>query len=164
MNLNIIKSQQYSFFWTLVLMFLTISLYSQGNNFTVEVDPQYTTLDFGKFTPGVNSGTITVSPNGNYSGTPTGGIGILPFGSTPSAVRFNINAAGVAKVVTITTTTALLTGPGGNLTIDLIFDKNSYTTDKNSTTVVKMGGTLNVPANTTEGDYTGTINVIFSYQ
>lgn len=145
-------------------MFLPLFMYSQAGNFTVEVDSQYTTLDFGKFTSGVNGGTITVSPNGNYSGTPTGGIGILPFGTTPSAVRFNINSSGVAKVVTIPATTALLTGPGGDLTIDLIFDKNSYITDKNSTTVVKMGGTLNVPANTTEGNYAGIINVIFSYQ
>ena len=164
-----------------VIVFLLVipNLHGQGNNppetgpptedpsdkFVVEVDPAHNTLNFGTFTGGVVEGTITVGVDGSLEGV-SGGVEELPFGDPTSAVHFIITTKGSSKTVTLSNTTTWLTGPDlKKLSLTPKFDKTPavYITNKDISTIVKMGGKLTVPADTPEGVYTGEVNIIFSY-
>lgn len=119
-------------------------------------------LNFGTFTSGTSLGEITVDTDGSYNPPPTGGIQTLPFGQAPSAVSFSVNSPNNSKLVTISPTTTVLTGPGGNLTLDLIFSPSSFLTNGGET-IVNMGGKLQVPAGISEGSYSGDLLITFSY-
>lgn len=134
-----------------------------GNgSFTVTTVVGQDILNFGTFTSGTSLGEITVDTNGNYNPPPTGGIQTLPFGQPPSAASFSVNTPNNSKLVTISPMTTVLTGPGGDLTLNLTFNPSSFLTNGGET-VVNMGGTLEVPAGITEGSYTGNLVITFSY-
>lgn len=159
--MEIVRFQTYKFFSVLIFLFFTHFLYSQGNGaFSVQSSGN---LNFGTFTPGPSLGEITVDTNGNYNPLPTGGIATLPFGQSPSAVSFSVTTPNNGKLVTVTPISTQLTGPGGNLILDLIYDPVNFIAN-NATTLIKMGGILKVPSTITEGNYSGTITVTFSYQ
>ncbi len=116
-------------------------------------------LEFGRFSR-QNGGNITIDPYGTVNRT--GDIFLV--NSLRSNVRFDISTnRGNNNIVTVTAYPTPLTGPG-SLELSVIFDKNSFTVDKNNPATVNMGGTLTVGPEDLPGNYTGTVSVIFAYQ
>lgn len=145
------------------LLCFSINLYSQGGPPGVGTQTLTVvsagTLNFGTFSR-LNGGTITMDPNGTVS--KTGDIFLL--NSPRSVVSFNISTnLGTSRIVTVTAPPSVLTGPG-SLELSMIFDRNSFTIDKNNPAIIQMGGTLTVGPEDLPGNYTGSVSVTFAYQ
>jgi len=126
-------------------------------------------LNFGKFYDAGTGGTITVDWQGTR--TTTGGI----VGTTSSIVRpaiFEVKLCqGRNITITYPTTTILEGSRGGSIVLNVGPTEKGvngaiFATDKNCDfiTLLRVGGTLNIPANTPVGDYTGTLEISFDQQ
>ncbi|MDH5761438.1 MAG: DUF4402 domain-containing protein [Nitrospinota bacterium] len=127
-----------------------------------EVQP----LAFGPLSAGVTGGTITVSETGAVSLTGT----VTSLGGTTQAL-ISVNSC-VGAVTTITLTNGFLTGPGANLVLsNLTCTGPGGTTGAGGCTyvgtagndVVAVGGTVALPAGQLGGIYTGTFDIVGTF-
>lgn len=136
-----------------------------GGIFTFAVTPK-NILNFGTFSVDqTTGGSITVGFDGSINPSP--GINFVPFGASPSAGEFEITVTQGKATVTFASMSSLLTKVGGGtISVDnLTFSANQVYVDKFNTPYgIKLGGTLTIPSNTPPGIYSGTINVILTYQ
>lgn len=112
-------------------------------------------LDFGTLASSNTNGTAILSTDGGV--TKTGGVGVIvTSGVTPKAAQFLVTGALNSKYHMVAPSSIELTGPAGNLTLTLNYDKS--TTELNDltsgTSTIKVGGILDIPANTVAGTYT----------
>jgi len=119
-------------------------------------------LKFGLLVPGVSGGTLTVSETGAVSPTGT----VVSLGGTSQA-QVSVNSC-VGSVTTMGLTNGIVTGPGGTLNITNLTCIGPGGTSgaggctysgTAGTDVVSVGGLITLPAGTTPGIYTGTIDV-----
>ncbi len=120
-------------------------------------------LDFGSLIASPTAGTVIIDPYSDAR-TTTGGVTLA--GGSPSAARFS--AAGVLNIlglITLPTSIALTGSGGGTMTISAVTTNGPTTRLFSGTAIldVRVGGTLNVKANQTVGDYTGTFQVTVVY-
>lgn len=131
------------------------------------VDPvitlsELTGLRFGDIFTGPAPGTVVLSPSGARSTTGGTGLGsISPFGPA----TFIVTGAGNATYAITLPTSILLGSPDGTLTISSVTSSPNLTglLDATGRQTLGVGGTLNVPANQPDGDYTGTFSVTVAY-
>lgn len=116
-------------------------------------------LEFGRFSR-QNGGTITIDPFNNVN--KTGDIFLV--NSLRSNVRFDISTnRGNDNFVTVTAFPTPLIGPG-SLELSVVFDKTSFTVNKNNPAIINMGGTITIGPEDLPGFYTGSVSVIFAYE
>ncbi len=133
---------------------------------TITVKPTQS-LRFGSFCCTGSSGTVTVGCDG--SRTSTGGI-VFVSGSPVQPAIFEIKLCqGRSINITYSPTTKLYGTKGGELILHLgpnQYNSNSFPTngDCNFITPMRMGGTLDIPANPIVGNYTGTFSITFNQQ
>lgn len=132
-------------------------------------------LDFGTLISGTSGGTVTINPSTNAQ---TSAGGVTPVGGSAHRATF-YGAARIGLIVTINgSNTATLTRVGGgaapmtaNLTRTYGSGFNVITLPiVGAVTIIAtglqtyyVGGTLNVPANQPDGDYSGTFNLTVNY-
>lgn len=120
-------------------------------------------LQFATIISGASASTVAV----DTAGAATCGANLVCTGTT-TAANFDIQGTNNAVVLVGGDAAVTLTGDlGGTMTADLIYSANSVTLTAGPGTVggsFQVGGTLNVGANQTSGNYTGTFNVTANYQ
>ncbi|WPR71436.1 DUF4402 domain-containing protein [Flavobacterium sp. NG2] len=128
-------------------------------------------LHFGTFAlTGAAGGTVTVGWNG--SRTATGAIGLLNSSPTAQPAIFEIKLCqGRNVTITLDPTVTLSGSEGGSLILNLgPTEKGSsgavFATDGNCNFVslLRVGGTLNVPGAAIPGVYTGTFFITFNQE
>ena len=126
-------------------------------------------LDFGKFYDSGSGGTISVSWQGIR--TTTGGI-VAPASSIvfPALIELKL-CQGRSITITYPPTTTLYGSRGGSIILDVGPTEKGgngaiFATEKNCNfiTILRVGGTLHIPVNTTTGDYTGNFEITFEQQ
>jgi hypothetical protein len=140
--------------------------YSQKTKLSVRaVSP----MNFGAFTQGISSGTVTISPQNIRSAT--GSVILLNIsGYTSAAAVFEVNATKNTPIAIATGLTGTLTGSNGGsleLQIENTYPASPFTTATNvEWKVIQVGGTLLIgpPASNPPGTYSGTFNVTFVFQ
>lgn len=170
----ILKLSTYQLIFGIVFILFNIEISAQGNSedngnaggiFEYEVKP-ISSLSFGTFSVDqFQEGKIIIDFNGIV--TPSGGVDMVPFGPTPSAGEFEISVTkGKANIIFSESPSNVLVGPlNTNLIIDdLSFSQNSVYVDKFIELNIKMGGTITIPPAAPQGDYIGTVDVIFTYE
>ena len=130
-------------------------------------------LDFGTIVSGATGGTVTVNPATNARGSAggvtlagsgaqravfqgTGGLLLITVSGSNSATL--TRAGGGAPAMTATLTRAMTTSGGG-----IILLGSSATLLPSGVQTYYVGGTLSVPANQPEGDYSGTFTLTVNY-
>lgn len=120
-------------------------------------------LQFATIISGATASTVVVSTAGAATCGPT-----LVCTGTTTAANFDIQGTNNAVVLVGGDASVTLTGSlGGTMGATLDYSTNSLTLTQGPGTVggsFQVGGTLNVGANQTSGDYTGTFNVTADYQ
>lgn len=120
-------------------------------------------LQFATIISGATASTVVVST----AGAATCGAGLTCTGTT-TAANFDIQGTNNAVVLVGGDANVTLNGSlGGTMAASLDYSTNSVTLTAGPGSVggsFTVGGTLNVGANQTEGDYTGTFNVTANYQ
>lgn len=132
-------------------------------------------LDFGTLISGTTGGTVTIDPSNNARST-SGGV--TPFGGGAQRATFQ-GAASVGLVVTINgSNSSTLTRAGGGAPPMTATLTRTYGSGINVVTVPLLGtvtvvatglqtyyvgGTLTVPANQPDGDYSGTFTLTVNY-
>lgn len=113
-----------------------------------------TDMNFGTIASSATAGTAVLS-NADVA-TATGGVS-LP-GGTPTSAQFTVTGEGTSAFSISLPTTVVLTGSvSGTLTVDTFTDDLGATSALVAgTKTVKVGATLNVPANTVAGTYSNT--------
>lgn len=125
-----------------------------------------TALAFGNVGASGSAGTVEVTSAGARSAA--GGASAVA-GGTVSAAVVNITAGEASAVVDISyPASATLNGPAAStMSVDGFAAAGSPATatlDGSGTATFNVGGTLNVGANQTAGNYTGSFNVTLTYQ
>ena len=116
-------------------------------------------LQYATVISGATASTVTVSTAGAVSC----GSGLSCVGTT-TAANFNIAGTSGAVVLVGGDSTVTLNGTlGGTMTSSLTYSAPSVTLSATGGSF-QVGGTLNVGANQTAGDYSGTFNVTANYQ
>ena len=130
-------------------------------------------LDFGTIVSGAAGGTVTVNPATNSRSSAggvtlagsgaqravfqgTGGLLLITVSGSNSATL--TRAGGGAPAMTATLTRAMTTSGGG-----IILLGSSATLLPSGVQTYYVGGTLSVPANQPEGDYSGTFTLTVNY-
>lgn len=117
-----------------------------------------TDLQFGTIVSGTAASTVVIST----AGARTCGTGLF-CSSTFSAAGFNVTGTS-GQVVTVTIPTSVTLQSGTNsMTADLASSDATLTLANNAGSF-SVGGTLNVGANQSDGDYEGTFNAVVNYQ
>ncbi|MEO6225575.1 MAG: DUF4402 domain-containing protein [Sphingomicrobium sp.] len=121
-------------------------------------------LDFGILSSAV-AGTAVIEPNADVL-TTTGGV--LRMGGTAHAAQFGGSATKSAVVnIKVPNQPVTLTRVGGPQTMTVsnftLQGQNKRTIAAQTFFTFRVGGTLNVAANQTEGTYLGTFNVTVQY-
>lgn len=114
-------------------------------------------MDFGSVAASATAGTVVLGTDG--VATPSGGV-TLP-GGTPAAAEFSVTGEGTSTFdITLPSSITLSDGGTNTLTVDS-FTSNPATTGTLTAgaATVKVGATLNVPANTPAGTYTNTTDL-----
>jgi len=120
-------------------------------------------LAFSDIVAGAAAGTVVVSTGG----TRTVGAGLA--GLNPGnarAAQFTITGAPSRQFgIVLPTSTTINRVGGGSMTVDAFTSSLGLTATIGGTgsSVLKVGATLNVGANQTAGDYTGTFDVTVTY-
>lgn len=130
-------------------------------------------LAFGKFAPGTELGTVTVSTSG--ARTASGGVILSSVDSSPTAAQFDVTGDGAATYSITWGGVTELTNTGGaseTMTLTRISDLtagNATTGEVASGTLasgaqsIYLGGTLAVAAAQTAGTYTGDVSATVEY-
>jgi hypothetical protein len=124
-------------------------------------------LDFGSIVVGavVGTQTVSISQAGAISGCNTNG---LTCSGTPQSGQYNVRGSNNA-VVTITAAASTLTGPSGTLAFTpklpngLLTDTVTLTSSGAPGDNFTIGGSIDLTAATSEGQYTGVMNVTIDY-
>ena len=121
-------------------------------------------LDFG-WISATAAGTIVLNPTDGSIAT-TGGV--LPLGGTPRAAQFTGAASGNSVVnIKLPNRPVTLTRAGGTETISLsnftLDGPDKRTMAQSPSFNFRVGGTLTVGANQTDGNYEGTFTVTVQY-
>ena len=120
-------------------------------------------LNFATVISGATASTVTVSTSGGGSC----GTGLTCTGTT-TAANFDLQGTNNAVVTVSGDSSVTLNGSlGGTMTAALNYSASSVTLTAGPGTVggsFQVGGVLNVGANQTGGDYSGTFNVTANYQ
>ncbi len=120
-------------------------------------------LQFATVISGATASTVVVAPTGTAVCGPT-----LTCTGTTTAANFDIQGTNNAVVVVGGDASVTLNGDlGGTMTAGLVYSVPLVTLTAGPGTVggsFQVGGTLNVGANQTSGNYTGTFNVTANYQ
>ncbi len=122
-------------------------------------------LQFGDIVAGT-SGTniVTVAPNGTRAISGAGNASLA--GGTITAASFTVSGSGSKTyAITLPATAATLTGPSSSsMTVDTFTSVPSGTgTLSSGSQVLAVGANLNLSANQTAGNYTGTFTVTVAY-
>lgn len=119
-------------------------------------------LDMGVVIPGATLGTVTLNPSTGAQGT-TGGV--VYAATTGQPAQFAVTGAPSHSFsIALGAATITLTGPSGSMNLSLTSSLGALSTFSGTgTATLNLGGTLNVAANQTEGDYTGTLTVTVAY-
>lgn len=132
-----------------------------------KVDPvitlaRLTDLRFGDVFTSPAAGTVVLSPAGARSATGGAGLGSL---SPVGPATFTVTGAASAVYAITLPASITLNAPGGTLTVSPVTSTPSLTGLLSATgqQTLAVGGTLNVAANQTDGDYAGTFNVMVAY-
>ena len=116
-------------------------------------------LQYATIISGATASTVAVST----SGAATCGSDLTCTGTT-TAANFNIAGTSGAVVLVGGDSSVTLNGSlGGNMTSSLTYSASNDTLSATGGSF-QVGGTLNVGANQTAGDYSGTFNVTANYQ
>ncbi|MFN4281892.1 MAG: DUF4402 domain-containing protein [Alphaproteobacteria bacterium] len=119
-----------------------------------------TDLAFGTVSVSTASGTATI--NAGTGATSSGGGVDTIVGA--SRAEFSLTGEPNASVsVGFSNSTATLTGPGSDMTVNLTVSNASPALNGSGAATVYVGGTLNVGANQTSGAYTGSFTVTANY-
>lgn len=130
-------------------------------------------LDFGDIIPGPTAGVVRILPDGTR--TTTGGVSVV--GSTHQPARFaGLGSFNQQVLITISSNTIQLTGPGAPMTVSQ-FEIGSTPTAILSTAPTRfritatngqfnfpVGARLAVAANQAAGSYSGTFAITLDYQ
>lgn len=120
-------------------------------------------LQFGRFAA-ATGGTVAVSPDG----TRTAGGGAILAGGSYAQAAFTVTGISAANYsISLPTNGAVaLTGPGTNMAINNFVSSpsTSGTLDALGKQTLNVGATLTVNANQTNGNYSGSFDVIVNYQ
>jgi len=119
-----------------------------------------TALEFGSFSAGSSTGTIT------QAGVVTGGVTAISGGATRAAGTFTVtgeSSANTSYTFTLPATVSLTSG-ANTMSAALAFSSGtSSRTLVSGSDLVTVNGTLTVAANQASGAYTGTYNVTVNY-
>ena len=108
-------------------------------------------LNFGKIASSNEQGTAVLTTESVISRT--GGVAILD-GITPTAAQFTVTGEEGQTYSMSAPASIELTSGSTNLTLALVYDKEKTgNTLASGTSVISVGGTLTVPANTVAGEY-----------
>jgi hypothetical protein len=127
-------------------------------------------LQFGTFALGGAGGTVSVGWDGIR--TSTGSIVLLAITPNSQPAIFEIKLCQGRNVIINLDPTTILTGSeGGTLTLNIgptekgmtgaVFSTNA---DCNFITILRVGGTLNVPSGSIPGVYTGSFDITFNQE
>lgn len=120
-------------------------------------------LQFGRFAA-ATGGTVAVSPNG----TRTAGGGVILAGGSYAQAAFTVTGIATSNYsISLPANGAVaLTGPGTNMAINNFVSSpsTSGTLDALGQQTLNVGATLTVNANQTNGNYSGSFDVIVNYQ
>jgi hypothetical protein len=121
-----------------------------------------TDLDMGLVIPGATAGTVTLNPATGAQGK-TGGIIFASATGTPA--QFGVSGQpSHAIAISFGSTNITLTGPSGTMTLALTSSPaGSATLNASGVATLNVGGTLNVAANQSDGNYSGTMAVTVAY-
>lgn len=113
-------------------------------------------MNFGTVAASATSGTVVLGTDNSVS--PTGGV-TLP-GGTPTAAQFSVTGEGTSSFSISLPASITLVSGSDNLTVDG-FSSTPETTGALTAgaATVKVGATLNVPANAPSGTYTNTTDL-----
>ncbi|HOT65285.1 MAG TPA: DUF4402 domain-containing protein [Dysgonamonadaceae bacterium] len=120
-------------------------------------------LQFGKIIAASTAGTVVVTPTGSRSYT--GEVVLFDTGSDHQAASFT--ASGLAgETYSLAFSATPLIGPSGStpMTIAGFVHSATGTLDASGKETFSVGGTLNVGANQTPGQYTGTFSVTAAHE
>ena len=116
-------------------------------------------LEFGIAAPTGAAGTITVTPAGARTGA-----NVTLLASAPAGASFTVTGEGNTAYVINLPASAILTGPGADMTIDTFTDDNPGPALPGAgSETFNVGATLNVAASQAAGSYTGTFGVTVNY-
>jgi len=121
------------------------------------------TLEFGKLSSGLSTGTVVID---NADGrTVTGGV-TLEGGTFRSGAWSVAGEASTAYTITLPSSDVTLTSGGDTMTVNTFTDSasGSSTTDGTGADTFKVGATLNVGISQPNGTYTGSYDVTVAYQ
>ncbi|MFN8240597.1 MAG: DUF4402 domain-containing protein [Bacteroidales bacterium] len=126
-------------------------------------------IHFGKFcVTGPGGGTVTVNWDGTRSAT--GSIALLPGEPTAQPAIFNTRICWGRRITLTYDPITLITGSGGGtMTMDIGptekgLNGASFISagDCNSINIIRVGGTIHIPANAVPGFYSGSFTLTFS--
>jgi len=120
-----------------------------------------TGLDFGTVVGPFNGETVRVASDG----TRTCG-GLTCSGTTVSAANFTVSGGTASQNLALTVDPSVtLTSGSNSLSVDLTTDlPTGLATDTNGGATFGVGGSLVIPAGTSDGVYSGTFNVQVDYE
>ncbi|HZH63790.1 MAG TPA: DUF4402 domain-containing protein [Flavisolibacter sp.] len=116
-----------------------------------------TDMHFGTVAASGTAGTVVLNDlNGR---TPTGGVSLPSGGIAPTSAVFTVTGQGNSGFsISIPSAAITLTNGGATMTVDnFICDGGAATTLDAGTKILKIGATLNVPANAVGGTYTNAL-------
>jgi hypothetical protein len=119
-----------------------------------------TNLDFGTIVGPFAGDVVEI----DATGTPN--CGTLVCSGSPGAATFTIVGTPDQQLKYTIDNTVTLTGPGGNLTVDTTAaaDRSAPgSLDSSGNATLAVGGKLTIPAGTTDGLYSGKLNVQVDY-
>ncbi|MFQ5775254.1 MAG: DUF4402 domain-containing protein [Kiloniellaceae bacterium] len=115
-------------------------------------------LDFGKVVPTGTAGTVTVTPAGVRSS-----VNVDLLGGTVSAASFSVTGENGQAYAISLPSSATLTGPGANMTVDTFTDDNPTPSLPGGSDTFNVGATLHVGATQAAGVYSGSFAVTVNY-
>jgi len=113
-------------------------------------------MDFGTLAASATAGTVVLGTDD--VATPSGGVSLVS--GTPAAAQFSVTGEGTSSFsISLPSSITLVSGTD-NLTVDTFGSSPSTTgTLTAGAATVKVGATLNVPANAPAGTYTNTADL-----
>lgn len=110
-------------------------------------------LNFGNIASSNEAGTAVLTTGGVVSST--GGVAILDGVTPPAAAKFTVVGASSETYSMQAPASIVLTSGSTNLNLSLVYDKAaSGNLLTGGSSVILVGGTLSIPANTVAGTYT----------
>jgi hypothetical protein len=120
-------------------------------------------LQFGKIVAGSTVSKVQIQTDGSRT-ISSGDVVLFNTGSDHQAARFTLTGTATRPYSLDLPTNVTLTGPSGSSPMTVVgFVHNATGTLSSSSEEFAVGATLNVGANQTAGEYTGTFTVTAAY-